>query len=62
MVEAIANGVEDVLIDSLSFKLNPGASYITNRKSVTWWTSGAQSYISIQCARVVKFKLMVMVG
>ena len=54
MVEAIANGVEDVLIDSLSFKLNPGASYITNRKSVTWWTSGAQSYISNQGARVVK--------
>ena len=30
MVEAIANGVEDFLIDGLSFKLKAGASYILN--------------------------------
>ena len=36
MVEAAANSVEDYLIDGLSFKLSPGASYVTNRKSVTW--------------------------
>ena len=28
MVEAVANGVEDKLVDGLSFKLVPGASYI----------------------------------
>ena len=56
MVEAIANGVEDVLIDSLSFKLNPGASYITNRKSVTWWVSGSQSYSSGQ-SRVIRIAI-----
>ena len=32
MVEAIANSVEDKLIDGLSFKMQPGASYVTERK------------------------------
>ena len=36
MVEAMANSVEDYLIDGLSFKLSPGASYVTNRRTVTW--------------------------
>ena len=34
MVEAMANGIEDRLIDGFSFKLAPGASYITDRRSV----------------------------
>ena len=34
MVEAIANSAEDYLIEGLNFKLSPGASYITDRKSV----------------------------
>ena len=36
MVEAMANGIEDKLIDGLSFKLNPGAYYVTDRRSVTY--------------------------
>ena len=36
MVEAMANGVEDKLIDGLSFKMQPGASYVIERKSVTY--------------------------
>ena len=44
MVEGIANGVEDYLIDGLSFKLPPGATYITDRKSVTYYTSGSNEY------------------
>ena len=36
MVEAIANGIEDKLIDGLSFKMNPGASYVIDRRSVTF--------------------------
>jgi hypothetical protein len=39
-MEAVAQGVEDYLIDALSFKLNPGASYITNRRSVTYFPTG----------------------
>ena len=41
MVEAMANSVEDYLIDGLSFKLSPGASYVTDRRSVTWYASGS---------------------
>ena len=45
MVEAIANGIEDKLIDSLQFKLKEGASYVTDRKSVTFHASGSNIYI-----------------
>ena len=44
MVEAIANGIEDLLIDSLSFKLPSAARHITDRKSVTFYTSGSNEY------------------
>ena len=44
MVEAFANGVEDKLIDGLSFKLAPGASYITDRRSVTFHPQGSNIY------------------
>ena len=44
MVEAIANGIEDKLIDGLSFKLNPGASYVVDRRSVTFHPQGSNIY------------------
>ena len=44
MVEAMANSVEDVLVDGLSFKLKPGASYINERKSVTFHPQGSNIY------------------
>ena len=44
MVEAIANSVEDKLIDGLSFKMQPGASYVTERKSVTYHPQGSNNY------------------
>ena len=44
MVEQIANGVEDKLIDGLSFKLHPGASYVTDRRSVTYHPQGSNIY------------------
>jgi hypothetical protein len=53
MVEGIANGVEDYLIDGLSFKLPPGATYVTDRKSVTYYTSGSNEY-STQGTKLVK--------
>ena len=54
MVEAMANSVEYYLIDGLSFTLSPGASYVTNRRNVTWYTSGSQIYVSGQGARVIR--------
>ena len=44
MVEAIANGIEDKLIDGLSCRLNPGASYVTDRRSVTFHPQGSNIY------------------
>ena len=32
---AMANSVEDYLIEGLTFKLNPAASYVTDRRSVS---------------------------
>ena len=57
MVEAMANSVEDYLTEGLSFRLSPGASYILNRRSCTWYTSGAQSYVSGQGARVIRLQI-----
>ena len=44
MVEAIANGIEDELIDGLSFKSNLGASYVVDRRSVTFHPQGSNIY------------------
>ena len=43
-MEGHANSVEDLLIDGLSFKLSPGASYVYERKSVSFHPSGSNIY------------------
>ena len=43
-MESHAQSVEDNLIDSLSFKLRPGASYVTDRKSVSFFPQGGNDY------------------
>ena len=43
-MESHAQATEDYLIDGLSFKLAPGASYVTNRRSVTFYPQGGSSY------------------
>ena len=48
---------EDILIDNLSFKLNKGASYIIDRRSVSFWPSGSNIYKSNSGNRVLKFSL-----
>ena len=44
MVEAYANSIEDKLVDGLSYKLNATASYIHDRKSVTFHPQGSNIY------------------
>ena len=44
MAEGISNGVEDKLIDGLSFKMNPGASYVIGRLSVAFHPQGSNTY------------------
>ena len=57
MVEALANSADDYLISGFDFKLSPGASYITDRRSVTWFTSGSQILVSGQGARVCRIQV-----
>ena len=55
-MEAHAQSVEDNLIDSLSFKLRPGASYVTDRRSVTYFPQGENSYSPVG-VKVIKMML-----
>ena len=55
-MEAIANSVEDYLIDGLSFQLNKSASYVQSRSSVSCFPHGGNSY-SPNGVKVMKFVL-----
>jgi hypothetical protein len=57
MVEAAANGITDKLVDSLSFKLSPGASYVTDRRSVTFHPQGSNIYESANGVRLIRINL-----
>ena len=54
--EAQSSAVEDHLIEGLSFKLNPGASYVIDRKFSTFHPSGSNTY-SPNGAKVIKIVL-----
>jgi hypothetical protein len=57
MVDAMVNSVEDYLIDGLSFKLSPGASYVTDRRSVSYFTAGSNIYPSGAGTKVARINL-----
>ena len=57
MVEAVANGVEDKLVDGLSFKLPSGASYVTNRRTCTFHPQGSNIYESSSGTRLIRIAL-----
>ena len=57
MVEAMANSVEDYLIDGLSFKMKGGASYITDRRSVTFHPSGSNIYKPTGWTKLIKLNI-----
>ena len=52
-MEVFSSSVEDQLIDGLSYKLSPGASYITERKSVSYFPSGSNVYITTSGTKVL---------
>ena len=57
MVEAAALGLDNsVLLDNLSYKLGQGAAYVQERKSVTFYASGSNSY-SPQGTKLIKLVL-----
>ena len=56
-MENITNSAEEVLIDSLSFKLPSSGNYITERRSCTYHTEGSNSYSPSQGTKVIRFRL-----
>ena len=57
MVDAMVNSVEDYLIDGLSFKLSPGASQVTDRRSVTSHPAGSNIYPPSAGTKVIRINL-----
>ena len=55
-LEETANSIEDHLIEGLSFKLKPGASYVQSRRSVSFFPQGGNSYSSTG-VKVIKVAL-----
>ena len=57
MVVAMANSAEDYLIVSFQLNLPPGASYVTDRRTVSYFTAGSNIYTSNGGANVVRINL-----
>jgi hypothetical protein len=55
-MESISNNAEDLLVDSLSFKLPGSGQNVTDRRSVTFHTEGSNSYSALNGTRL-KFRL-----
>ena len=55
-MESHAQSVEDNLIDSLNFKLRHGASYATDRRSVSYFPLGGNDS-SPTCVKVIQIML-----
>ena len=55
-MESHVNATEDFLIDGLSFKMGPSASYVTQRRSVTYYPQGGNQY-SPTGVKVIKISL-----
>ena len=58
MVEVAAQSTEQLLVDGFSYKLDPSAPYITDRKMVSFHPSGADSYApSGGGSKIIKFPI-----
>ena len=55
-MEHHAHSVDDALIGGLSYNLKPCASYVTSRRSVSYFASGGDTY-SPNGVKVMKFNI-----
>ena len=53
-METVSNSIEDALISGLSYKLDSTASYITERKSCTYYAMGGNAYAPNSGTKVIK--------
>lgn len=56
-LESTMNSVEDKLIDGLSYQLEAGAKYITNKRSVKFYPQGSNIYKSRGGTKMIKIML-----
>ena len=56
-MESISAAADEILIDSLSFKLPGSGNYIQERKCVTFQTEGSNTYAPDQGTRVMRWRL-----
>ena len=56
-METVSNSIEDALISGLSYKLDSTASYITERKSCTYYAMGGNAYAPNSGTKVIKLVL-----
>ena len=56
-MEHYANNIEDHLIDSLKYKLEPGASYVQSRRNVSWFPQGSAIYSSTSGTRLIRISI-----
>jgi hypothetical protein len=58
-MESILSTVEDTLLGSLSYKIDPksGSSYVTEKKSVTYFASGSNVYSPQNGTKVLRFNI-----
>ena len=56
-MESITQAAEEILIDSLNFRLPGSGQYITERRSVTYQAEGGNTYSAAAGTRVLRFKL-----
>jgi hypothetical protein len=57
MVEVVTTALEDQLIDPLSFRLTKPASYITKRRSCTYYPQGSNIYHPTTGAKLIQILL-----
>ena len=57
MVDSVANRAEGYLIVSFQFKIHPGASYVTDRRSCSFFTAGSNIYQAGSGTRVMRINV-----
>jgi hypothetical protein len=57
MVDAMANTAEDLLIDSFQLKIPPGASYVTDRRAISYFTASSNIYQSGSGTKIIRINL-----
>ena len=56
-MDSFANTAEDLLIDALQFKIQPGASYVTDRRTFSYFTASSNIYQSGSGTKIIRINV-----